>query len=71
MTSKAVVPLVNPPKEGARIETKSYKLSYGPVNDRKKTEITLKCYKDGDKEEFLQFLLFYLFFQLLYPLKRV
>eukprot|EP00590_Aulacoseira_subarctica_P007578 CAMPEP_0172416566 /NCGR_PEP_ID=MMETSP1064-20121228/3087_1 /TAXON_ID=202472 /ORGANISM="Aulacoseira subarctica , Strain CCAP 1002/5" /LENGTH=318 /DNA_ID=CAMNT_0013154355 /DNA_START=79 /DNA_END=1030 /DNA_ORIENTATION=- len=50
-------PLVNPPKEGARIETKSYKLSYGPVNDRKKTEITLKCYKDGDKEEFLQFLL--------------
>jgi len=57
MTSKAVVPLVNPPKEGTKSETKSYKISYGPVNDRKKSEISLKYYKDGDKEEFLQFIL--------------
>ena len=49
MTSKAVVPLVNPPKEGTKSETKSYKISYGPVNDRKKSEISLKYYKDGDK----------------------
>ena len=59
MTSKAVVPLVNPSKEGAKIDSKSYKISYGPVNDRKKTEISLKYYKDGDKEEFLQFILDY------------
>jgi hypothetical protein len=55
--SQVAVPLISEVKEDVKYEAKSYKISYGLPNDRCKTEIRLKCYKDGCKEEFLQFII--------------
>ena len=55
--SKVTVPLISEIKEDRKVETKTYKIPYGPANERRKAEIKLKLFKDGSKEEFLQFIL--------------
>ena len=55
--SKAAVLLISEITEDRKIETKTYKIPCRPPNERRKTEIKLIVFKDGCKEEFLQFLL--------------
>jgi len=55
--SKAAVLLISEIKEDRKVETKTYKIPYGLPNERRKAEIKLNVFKDGSKEEFLQFLL--------------
>jgi hypothetical protein len=55
--SQDAVPLILEIKEDVKYDAKNYKIPYGPPNDRRKTEIRLNCYKDGCKEEFLQFII--------------